>query len=480
MRDELQHQKNLQLLLNQVIELMNKKEVLNTLVHKQEQNTPRQTLIQSLAERENLAHLRQKLGSLHPADIAFILENLPLKQRKMVWDLVKDQKGGAILLESSEVIRKNLISEMPHQEILDVAQRLESDEIADLLPYLPKESTLDVLTSLDKRNREQVQSLLGFPEGTVGALMDFDMITVREDVTFEVVLRYLHLRGHLSEQVTQLFVVDRTNILKGLLPIQELLVRSEDTLVKQSMIDQPIYFYTDDTAREAAQAFERYGLISAPVVNAHHELVGCLGVDMVMDFMHETTQKELLNQVGLQEEEDIFSPVWKSARNRWAWLGVNIIMAFIASRTIGLFENTIEQLVALAALMPIIANIGGNTGNQTIALIIRGLALNQIGTNNFRYLLFKEISIGLINGLLWGSVVGLFAYLLYQQPSLALVMVVSMILNLFVASLAGVFIPLTLHRLGRDPVIGSSVILTAITDSMGFFIFLGLATWLLL
>lgn len=477
MRDEHQHQRNLQNALAQILELLKKQALVTALVRKQDM--PRHKLVESLVEKQNITELEHQLQRLHPADIAFVLESLPLKSRQIVWNHIKEEHYGAVLLEVSDVVRENLIAEMEHSKIIRVAKGLESDEIADLVPNLPKDTVFELLTSLDSHNRAQVQSLLAFPEGTVGALMDFEMVTVREDMTLELVLHYLRRRGQLPTQTDQLFVVDNNNRLTGVLPLKDLLIQELSTPVTQMMIAQPICFYTDQAAHEVTQAFERYDLITAPVVNSHRQLVGCLSVDVIMDFINERSQKERLNQVGLNDEEDLYAPLWKSGKNRWAWLLVNLMTAFVASRIIGFFEGTIERLVALATLMPIVASVGGNTGNQTVALVIRGLALNQINANNFRYLLFKETSISLINGALWGSLVGLFAYLLYWQFSLSLVMVGAMMLNLLIASLAGVFIPISLHQLGRDPVMGSSVMLTAITDGMGFFIFLGLATMFL-
>jgi magnesium transporter len=474
MRNELQHHQDLQKTFEQIIDLLKKHELVATLVRKQQ--SPRQSLLQSLVEKQNVTELKQKLQQLHPADIAFILERLPLTQRKFIWDLVKVEHYGAILLEVADAVRASLIADMEQGEIIGVAKNLDSDEIADLVPSLPKDTVFELLTSLDSQNRAQVQSVMAFPEETVGALMDFDMVTVREDVTLEVVLRYLRLRGKIPDQVDQLFVVDKGGQLKGVLPLKDLVTQPLEREVKEAMMNDPVFFYTDDANREAAQVFERYDLLSAPVVNSHHQLVGCLGIDVIMDFINEQSQRERLNQVGLKEDEDLFAPVWKSGRNRWAWLVLNLMTAFLASRVIGFFEGTIEKLVALAALMPIVASVGGNTGNQTIALIIRGLALKQINTSNFNYLILKEISISLINGILWGTVVGILAYMLYHHVALSLVMISAMILNLLIAALAGIFIPMGLHYLGRDPVMGSSVILTALTDSMGFFIFLGLAT----
>jgi magnesium transporter len=365
---------------------------------------------------------------------------------------------------------------MAEHEIIVAAKHLDSDEIADLVPDLPRDIVFDLLTSLDSENRDQVQKVMIFPEGTAGALMDFDMVMVREDVTIEVVLRYLRWRKQIPPQTDQLFVVDSHSQLKGLLPLHDLITHPLEKTVAEVMMREPIFFYTNDALREVAEVFERYDLISAPVVNSHQQLVGCIGIDVVLDFVNEQSQKEKFNQVGLHEEEDLFAPIWKSGRNRWVWLALNLMTAFIASRVIGLFEDTIGQLVALATLMPIVASIGGNTGNQTAALIIRGLALKQINGSNFKHLIVKELGISLMNGLLWGAVVGLFAYLIYQNIVLAGLIFSAMILNLLIAALAGVFIPMGLHKVGRDPVMGSSVMLTAITDSMGFFIFLGLAT----
>jgi len=475
MRDEHQHQhhKNLSDILSQVVFLLEKQELEQALVNKQ--HTPRQNLVQSLVKRKNVTQLQQKVQQLHPADVAFILERLPLNQRKRIWDLVKVEHHGAILLEVPDGVRETLIAEMAKHEIIVAAKQLDSDEIADLVPDLPQNTVFDLLNSLDSEHRDEVQKVMVFPEDTVGALMDFDIVTIREDVTLEVVLRHLRWRKQIPPQTDQLFIVDKHGSLKGLLPLHDLITHPLEKTVNEVMSTEPIFFYTNDQLREVPEVFERYDLISAPVVNSHHQLVGCLGIDVVLDFVNEQSQKEKFNQVGLDEEEDLFAPVWKSGRNRWAWLALNLMTAFVASRVIGLFEETIGQLVALATLMPIVASIGGNTGNQTVALIIRGLALKQINSSNFSHLLFKELAISLMNGLLWGLIVGLFAYLIYQQIVLAGLIFAAMILNLLIAALAGVFIPMGLHKFGRDPVMGSSVMLTAITDSMGFFIFLGLA-----
>jgi magnesium transporter len=377
-------------------------------------------------------------------------------------------------------VRQDLLAGMDHREILSAADHLDSDEIADLVPDLPAGVVPKLIEVLDNRERDRLQTALAFPGDTVGALMSFEFIGVREDMCLEAVLRYLRRRGELPLHINQLIVIDRQGGLRGVLPLRELLIHSPDALVEQVMNPEPVAFFTDDKARDAVSAFERYDLLSAPVVNAHNQLVGLLTVDVVMDYAHKQTDQDLLKYAGLREEEDLFAPIWRSGKNRWPWLALNLVTAFIASRVIGLFEDSIAQLVALATLMPIVAGIGGNTGTQAIALVVRGLALNQVTADNFGHLLRKELAISAMNGALWGSVMGFVAYLLYGSFSLGMVMMAAMLLNLMLAALTGALVPWTLHRMGRDPAIGASILLTALTDSLGFFIFLGLATLFLL
>jgi magnesium transporter len=311
--------------------------------------------------------------------------------------------------------------------------------------------------------------------------MDTDAVTVWDDLTLEQAIGVLRGRRELPEQLTSVFVVDRANVLKGVLPISRLVVGDANRRVVEVMDPDPVFFSTSDKADEAAQAFERYDLIAAPVVNLHRHLVGWVTVDKVVDRLSEDTFKQSLGQVGLEEEDvDLFGPVWQSGRRRWIWLGLNLLTAFVASRVIGVFEGSIEKLAALAALMPIVASIGGNTGNQTVALVIRGLSLSQLNESNRLYLLRKELSISAMNGVVWGLLMGVITLLLYGSLQLAAVMGLAMLLNMLVAATAGVVVPLILERMGRDPVMGSSILLTGITDSMGFLIFLGLASLLLL
>ncbi|MNJ44438.1 Magnesium transporter MgtE [compost metagenome] len=369
---------------------------------------------------------------------------------------------------------------MDDHELLAAAKEMDADELADLAPELPRDVVHELMETLDAQQRERVRSALSYDEEQVGALMDFEMVTIREDVSLEVVLRYLRRLKELPGHTDKLFVVDYDGILKGVLPIKRLLVNDPEKKVADVMADDPVLFQPEEDAYDAAQAFERYDLVSAPVVDKNGRLIGRLTIDEMVDLIREESETEVLNMAGLREEEDIFASVWRSLRNRWAWLAINLITAFVASRVIGLFEGSIEKLVALAALMPIVAGIGGNSGNQTITMIVRAMALDQVSPGNTSRLMRKELAVALINGLVWGGVIGVVAYLLYGSWSLGVVMTAAMTLNLLLAALMGVLIPMTLARLGRDPAMGASVMITAVTDSGGFFIFLGLATIFLL
>jgi magnesium transporter len=475
---ENQSQDNLEAHLVQVQNLLAKMKLVEELVHRQ--GGARQDLVENLVHKQNLTELSRRIEDLHPADIAYILEALPLNERRLVWNLVAAEHNGEILLEVSDSVRESLIQNMDKAELLAAAESLDTDEIADIAADLPHDVIQELLTTLDAQKRAHLQSALAYPEDTVGALMDFEMVTIRADVTLEVALRYLRRLGELPDQLDKLFVVDHDDAIIGVLPLKRLLTTDPEASVAAVMVEDFVKFHPEDEAHEASQAFERYDLVMAPVVDAQGRLIGRLTVDAVVDFIRESADADMLSMAGLKEEEDLFSSVWHAAKNRWMWLAVNLCTAFIASRVIGTFEGSIEKLAALAALMPIIAGIGGNSGNQTITLIIRGLALGHITTANARRLVIKEISVALLNGLVWGSAVGIFAWLLYDYPALGGVMALAMLLNLLVAALAGIFIPMVLERMNRDPAIGSSVLLTFITDSMGFFIFLGLATVLLL
>ena len=462
-------------LLRHIVALLEKHRLVETLVER-DQTSPRHELIESLVHRQHLVELQRKLSSLHPADVAYLLEALPQEDRLLIWRQIDDERSGDVLLEVSDAVRGSLVEILERSELLRVLGSLDADDLAELADTITEDVLADVSRNLPARDRDWLQTTMAYPEDRVGRLMSQDVLTVRESQRVEQVLRLLRGREDLPPNTESLFVVDARHQLKGVLPLRALLLNDPERPVGELKLTDPVVFDADEAADDAARAFERYDLISAPVVNERGKLLGRLTVDAVVDFIREESEEDALNRAGLRGDEDLFAPIWDSARNRWLWLSVNLCTAFVASRAIGLFEGTISQIVALATLMPIVAGIGGNSGNQTTALVVRGLALGEITPDNKRYLVLKELGVGLMNGLVWGACVGLFAYLLYWNLPLGLVMAAAMLLNLLLAALVGVAIPLILHRIGRDPALGSSVLLTFITDGMGFFIFLGLAT----
>lgn len=472
------HRENVQQALAEIQHLLARHRLVEGLVHRQAM--PRHELVETLVHKQHVAELARRLDAMHAADIAFVLEALPLDDRLFVWDLVKAERDGEILLEVSDPVRESLIESMEPKELVAAAEQLDADELADLAPDLPRGVMEDVFRLLGAEEREQLRAAMSYPEDAVGALMVFDLVTVREDVSLEVVLRYLRRFDELPDHTDQVYVVDRQEHLRGVLPLARLLVADPEARVADVMLSNPLTLTAEDRADEASRWFERYDLVSAAVVDAKGRLVGRVTVDSVLDFVREQQEAERLAQAGLREEEDIFAGVLDSVKNRWAWLAINLVTATFASRVIGLFEGSIERLVALAALMPIVAGIGGNSGNQTITMIVRAIALGQVRTDAARKLYRKEIAVAIVNGVIWGGLLGILAWGLYGSASLGLVMTLAMLLNLLLAAIVGVAIPMTLSRLGRDPAVGSSVMITAVTDSGGFFIFLGLATLFLI
>ncbi len=461
-------------------ELLERQRLVEQLVAREETTDERGSIVENMVHKQHLVALEAKLENIHPADVARILEMLPLKDRLIVWDLVKSDMDGEVLLETSDAVRESLIEAMDTHELVAATEQLDTDEIADLAPDLPDEAVQGIYKTLNPEEREQLRLALSYAENTVGARMDFEMVSVREDVSVEVVLRYLRRLKILPDHTDQLFVVDREEHLRGVLPLNTLLVSRPEDEVGSIMQTSPKRFTADGKLLDAAEAFERYDLITAPVVDAKGVVLGRLTVDAVVDFIKERQEQEQLSQGGLREEEDIFAPLSNSLKNRAPWLGVNLVTALIASSVIGMFEGTIEQLVALAALMPIVAGMGGNVGNQTITMIVRALANNPLSSADVLNLYFKEISLALTNGVIFGAALAVITFVMYKDLPLSGVMMLAVTLNFLVAAVMAVSIPVVRHRMGRDPALGSSVLITAITDSGGFFIFLGLASLFLL
>lgn len=437
----------------------------------------------TLPEPRANAQLQMLIGilhELHPADVAAVLENLPPKERVLVWKIAIPEEDGDVLLEVSDSVRESLIEAMDAQELVAAVEDMDVDDLADLAENLPDHVVAEVMQTLNPDERAQIQAAMSYEDHQIGAVMDFEIVSVRADVSCEVVLRYLRRFDSLPSHTDKIFVVDDHDVLQGVLPIRKLLVAAPEDMVADVMATDVVRFRPDEDVSEAAQAFERYDLVSAPVVDGSKKLIGRLTVDDMVDIIREETEADMLNMAGLNEEEDLFAPVWDSVKNRWVWLAVNLVTAFIASRVIGAFEDSIARIVALAALMPIVAGIGGNSGNQTITMIVRSMANAHMSGSQALRLLRKETGVAVVNGLMWGGVMGVVSWLLYGSLGIGLVMVAAMTLNLLLAALLGVLIPVTMDKLGRDPALGSSVLITAVTDSGGFLIFLGLATLFLL
>ena len=437
----------------------------------------------TLPEPHANAKLQMLIGilhELHPADVAAVLESLPPKERVLVWKLAAPEEDGDVLLEVSDSVRESLIETMDKAELVAAVEDMDADDLADLADDLPTHVVDEVLQTRDEEERAQVQAAMSYADNQVGAVMNFEIVSIRGDVACEVVLRYLRRFDSLPDHTDKIFVVDDNDILQGVLPIRKLLVSDPEELVENIMAKDVVKFRPEDDVEEAAAAFERYDLVTAPVVDENKKLIARLTVDEMVDVIREEGEADMLNMAGLDEDEDLFAPVWDSVKNRWVWLAVNLVTAFISSRVIGVFEGSIAQIVALATLMPIVAGIGGNSGNQTITMIVRSLASSQISNAQAFRLLKKELGVALVNGLIWGSVMGLVSFALYHNVGIGLVMVAAMTLNLLLAAFLGVMIPVCMEKWGKDPARGSSVLITAFTDSGGFLIFLGLATMFLL
>jgi magnesium transporter len=459
--------------LNEIVRLLDRHRVLETMAHQQE--SPKRDLLEQLQHRQNVAELGKKLRGLHAADIAYILEALPPEDRLTVWGEVDPEQAGDVFVETSDAVRRFLVAESDEAAVMALLERLDPEDLAYVSSSLTEVMQARVSLALESAERSIFEQTVQYPDSSVGHYMTREWVAVDERQTIGDVLQVLRERGALPSQTDHVFVVDARHVLRGIIALPALLVQDPATPVVGLVGEEFVSFKADDDANNAVTVFERYDLVSAPVVDDRGKLVGRLTVDAVMDVLRDASSLQALRTAGLNQDEDLFASLWDSARNRWPWLAINLVTAFITSRVIGQFEGVITQLAALAALMPIVASIGGNTGNQTMALVIRSLATDQAQPHRARRVLNKELTIGVVNGLAWGLLVGLFAVIMYSRWTLGLVMTGAVLLNLVVAAIAGVLIPLGLHASGRDPAHGASVLLTFVTDGMGFFLFLGLA-----
>jgi len=468
--------------LSRVQDILRRHDVLEDQMRRPEADGERANLDDDRLDRllqQHEAELRQLLNDLHPADIAFILESLPTDERQMAWRLVGPEHDADVLLEVDDWVRESLIEEMDRQDLLAATSDMDADELADLAPDLPPDVVAEVQKGLTEAERARLLETMGYPEDSVGAIMDFEMVRVREDVTLEVVLRYLRRLHELPDHTDAIFVVDRQEKLQGILPLSRLLLSEPDTTVRDVMSNDYLSLAPLDADAEAASAFERYDLVSAPVVDTQGRLIGRVTIADVVDVIREDSDEQALSRAGMQEE-DIFAPVARALRNRAPWLLFNLCTAGIASLVASRFEETVSHIVILAFLMSIVAGIGGNSGNQTMTMIIRALAVGRVTSRNVWQLVKREMLVTLLVGLCGSLVASLFAWFMSRSIAIALVMMAAMVFNMIIGALMGVLVPMVRARFGKDPALGSSVLLTFATDSLGFFIFLGLATLFLL
>ena len=435
-------------------------------------------LFRSALESGTFEKVRQMLRGMSAGEIATLIESSPPRERNLLWQLVPNEDEGEVLQFLNEEIAADFLRHKNAEEIANAFEGFESDDIADILQELPDNVMRRVLESLDDQNRHRIEAILSYSEDTAGGLMSTDIITIRPDISLDVVLRYLRRHESLPEATDKLHVVNRSGQLVGLLPITHLLIKDPGISVREAMITDADAILADTPAREVALTFEREDLVTAPVVDDNGILLGRITIDDVVDVIREEADHSLMGMAGLDDYEDTFAPVWKTTRRRAVWLGINLLTAFLASGVIGLFEGTLEKVVALAVLMPIVASMGGIAGNQTLTLVIRGMALGHVGSANSRWLLTKEISVGFLNGIMWSVVVGVVASFWFDDLLLGGVLAAAMIINLIIAALAGASLPMLLEKVGIDPALSGGVILTTVTDVVGFCSFLGLATLL--
>lgn len=414
------------------------------------------------------------INALHPSEIALLLESLPAAQREMVWEFVDHELEGEVLLELNDSVRSALIEGMDAAELLAAAEDMELDDLADLVGDLPETVTLQLLKSMDQQDRERLSTVLSFPEDSAGGLMNTDTVSLRPDVSVEVVLRYLRMRGELPEKTDSLFVVDRHDRYLGTVPLTRLLTEDPERPVGEILEGEAPRIDPQMPAHEVTQLFQDRDLVSAAVVSAEGRLLGRVTIDDVVDVISEEADHSVLSMAGLRDEEDVFAGVLLSTRRRLVWLGINLLTALLASLVVQHFEGTIEKVAALAALMPMVASMGGIAGTQTVTLIVRGLALGQVEWENARWLLMKEIGVGGLNGLIWAVVIGVITSLRFGTWQISVIIGAAMLINLLAAAAVGVVVPLVLRRLKIDPALSAGVILTTFTDCIGFATLLGL------
>ncbi len=438
------------------------------------------SLLREKLDSGGMRSARMLIGSLHPSELARLLESLPLRERAVIWEMVDSALEGDVLVELADEVRDGLIEGMPAEELKIAVGGMEVDDLADLLVDLPEALTREVLRSLDQQDRERLDAVMSYGEDSAGGLMNVDIVTVRPDVTLEVVLRYLKARGEIPDGTDAIYVVNRDNEYFGSLYLSRLLTLDPGRSVADAMATdiQPIPAHTP--SEEVVWEFENRDLLSAPVVDDDNRLVGRITIDDIVDVIRDEAEHSLMGAAGLDEEDDMFAPVVKSARRRALWLGINLVTAFVAAAVVDLFQTTLDKIVLLAVLMPVVPSMGGVAGSQSLVITTRALALGQIDRTNMAGILRKESLVGVLNGVAWATVVAVATYVWFRDWRIGGVIAGAMIINLVVAAFAGFVVPLTLKRMKIDPALAGGVVLTTITDVIGYMSFLGLGAIFLL
>ncbi|CAA6826537.1 MAG: Mg/Co/Ni transporter MgtE / CBS domain [uncultured Thiotrichaceae bacterium] len=424
--------------------------------------------------------LQEIFASLEAVEIAHLLESIPDSYRGRLWQFIDEDKRGDVLVDLCEVARRSLVDYLEHEDVVEAVANLDSNDLAEMVDSLPNDLGESIRSSLDYHGLKNLEATLAFPEGSAGRLMETEAIAIRSDITLETVLRFLRKKEAIPDHTVAFMVVDRNGMFMGELPLSELLTRNPSRFVSEVMNEQALSIHPEMTQTELAVLFRERDLVSVPMVDDEGKLVGRVTLDDMVDIMHEEADHQILGAVGLDEDEDLFSPIIPSAKRRLFWLGINLGTAFLAAWVIGLFEGALDKIVALAVLMPIVASMGGIAGSQTLTLMIRGLATGKISGANSRWLAYKEIAISVISGVVWAVVVGLVSYAWFNDYRISLILGAAMIINLLVASISGFGIPMIMKRFGIDPALAGGVVLTTATDVVGFVSFLGLATVFLL
>jgi len=465
-----EYQKNLRV----IKEIISKQSIVQSLVHNQQM--PQKDLLENLLHRQQAVELQSRLAHLHNADMAHLLEALPVEERLYIWQVLPAEKSAQILMELSDPVLSMLLDSLNDQQISAILAHLDADDLAYTGDWFPRHLLEKQLQNMTDADRDWIKDAQGYDASMTGYLMTKECLLIEQDKNVDEVIAYIRGEEKLPAQTDKIFVTDKRGHLNGILPLDRLLLHQGNTIIRDIMIENFISFSPYDDSSQAAKAFERYNLVSAPVINERGRVLGRITVDVIMDYLRDSNTDDVLNMAGFKTDEDLFAPVLFSVKNRGLWLIINLLAAFLISRVIGLFETTLSEMVSLAILMPVVAAVGGNIGNQTASLIIRAITLEQINNENQFHLARKEILVNSINGCLLGLIVALFSYLFYQNISLSMVIGAAMFINLIAASIIGFMVPILLQKFNYDPAMGSSIITTAAADSMGFVIFLGLAS----